>query len=117
MRKRVLALTLVLALVLGISAQAAQTRSYQISPSLTFTGTTANCAVVVYGEDNNDAISITAKLYQGGTLLKTWKESGTGYVKLSESTTVTRGLAYILETTVTINGVKQYVPLVNKPCM
>ena len=117
MRKRVLALTLVLALVLGISAQAAQTRAYQITPSLTFTGTTAKCVVEVRGEDGTDAISVTAKLYQGGTLLKTWKESGTGYVKLSESTTVTRGLAYILETTVTINGVKQYVPLVSKPCM
>lgn len=117
MRKRVLALTLVLALVLGISAQAAQERSYQISPLLTFTGTTAQCEVVVYGNSGDDAISVTAKLYQGGTLLKTWKKSGTGYVKLSESTTVTRGLAYILETTVTINGVKQYVPLVNKPCM
>ena len=116
MRKRVLALTLVLALVLGISAQAAQTRSYQISPSLSFTGTTANCAVVVYGEDNNDAISITAKLYQGSTCVKTWNTSGTGVVQLSKPVAVEKGKTYKLTADVTINGVKQATKSTTATC-
>lgn len=117
MRRRVLALTLVLVFVLGISAQAAQGWSHSISPSLAFTGTTANCSVTVRGENSTDKISITAKLYRGGTLLATWTKSGTGTVKLSEKKTVTKNFSYTLESSVTINGVKQSVPLVTKACM
>lgn len=117
MRKRVLALTLALVFVLGISAQAAQGWAYNISPSLTFTGTTANCSVTVRGENSTDKISITAKLYRGGTLLATWTKSGTGSVKLSEKKTVTKNFSYTLESNVTINGVKQSVSPVTKACL
>lgn len=116
MRKKVLALTLLLVFTLGITAQAAQPRAAQITPSLSFSGTTATCAVTVRGDKTTDSIAITAKLYQGGTLLKTWTKSGTGTVKLSETATVTKTRSYILESTVTINGVKQTVAPVMKAC-
>ncbi|MBR5792200.1 MAG: hypothetical protein IKY34_03730 [Ruminiclostridium sp.] len=117
MRKRVLALMMALVFGLGISAQAVQPRYAQISPSLGFTGTTANCSVTVRGENSTDKISITAKLYRGGTLLATWTKSGTGTVTLSQKKTVTKNYSYTLESNVTINGVKQSVPLVTKACL
>lgn len=49
MRKQVLALTLVLAFVLGISAQAAPLRAPRLYPNITFSGTTATCTASVRG--------------------------------------------------------------------
>ena len=117
MRKRVLALTLALVFVLGISAQAVQPRYAQITPSISFTGTTAKCTVSVRASNDTDKIAITAKLYRGGTLLATWTKSGTGSVTLSEKTTVTKNFSYTLESNVTSNGVKQSVSPVTKACL
>lgn len=80
MRKRVLALCLILVSALGITAQAADVLFVRTVPKITFDGTTATCTVNVRGDKTTDTISLTAKLYQGSTCVKTWNTSGTGAV-------------------------------------
>ena len=50
MRKRVLALCLILVFALGITAQAAEVLSVRTVPKITFDGTTATCTVNVRGD-------------------------------------------------------------------
>ena len=116
MRKRVFALFLILALVLGITAQAAETWVLRTEPSISFSGTTATCKVTVRGDKASDAISLTAKLWQGNTCLKTWTASGTGLVTLSKPATVEKGKPYKLTADVTLNGVKQTMRYTTETC-
>lgn len=116
MRKKVLALTLVLVFALGITAQAASARAATVTPALTFNGTTATCTVLVTGGAASDSISVTAKLYQGSTCVKTWTASGTRNVKLSKTATVEKGKTYKLTADATIGGVKQATRSVTGTC-
>lgn len=116
MRKRVLALTLVLALGLGFTVQAAPLRAPRLYPNLTFSGTTATCTASVRADNATDTISMTVKLWQGATCLKTWTASGTGSASLSKTTTVTRGKTYKLTVDATINGVAQPQQSVTRTC-
>lgn len=101
MKKRVLATALLLTMMLCITAQAAQPRA-SIVPGLTFTGTTANCSVVV--SSVSDQIEVVLELWQGNTRIASWNGSGTTYVSISETCTVTKGKTYTLKVTGTING-------------
>lgn len=116
MRKRVLALCLILVFALGITAQAAEVLSVRTVPKITFDGTTATCTVNVRGDKTTDTISLTAKLYQGSTCVKTWNTSGTGVVLLSKPATVEKGTTYKLTADVTINGVKQATKSTTATC-
>lgn len=103
-----LALIMILIMILdsSLSTYAASTRANQISPTLTFSGTTANCDVVVYC-NTNDTISIIVKLWRGATCEYTWTDSGTGYIFFNETYSVTSGKTYRLTVDATINGVHQ----------
>lgn len=105
MKKRFLSMMLVIALLLSIagSAYAAEPRSSGVTPSLTFTGTTANCSVTVMrpGVD----IEITMTLYRELSVIASWSGSGSSVVKLSKTAEVKNGLEYRLVVTGTINGV------------
>lgn len=117
MRKRVLALSLILALVLGMTAQAAPAKMPRVGPTLSFSGTTATCAVSVIGDKASDTIAVTAKLWKGSTCLKTWTKSGTGRVSISNTVTVTKGQTYKLTADATVNGVKQAQKSTTKTCL
>ena len=108
MWKRVLALSLVLAVMMGIAAQAAPARAPRLYPSLTFSGTTATCIASVRGDN--------VKLWKGASCLKTWTSSGTGSVSLSKTATVTSGKTYKLTVNATINGVAQPQQSITRTC-
>ncbi len=93
-----------------------QTRAVRVKSSIVFDGTTATCAVVVQGEKTSDAISVTAKLWQGSTCLKTCSASGTRRVTLSKPATVEKGKTYKLTADVTVNGVKQTTKYTTATC-
>ena len=116
MRKRVLALTLVLALVLGFTVQAAPLRAPRLYPNLTFSGTTATCTESVRADNATDAVSMTVKLWQGASCLKTWTASGTGSASLSKTATVTKGKTYKLTVDAKINGVAQPQQSITRTC-
>lgn len=104
MRKRILALALIFALLLSMTAFAAETRVISpVSPSLSFSGTTANCSVTV-SEAGAD-IDVTLTLYRGWSVIGSWSDSGRHSVSISESCGVTKGLEYRLVATGTIDGV------------
>lgn len=106
MKKIALFLALLM-FVLPISANAASIRSVNVSPGLKFEGTSAKCSVLVVGNAGDDEIEIVAKLWRGNSCIATWSESGIGYVNLSKSKTIDKGVEYTLTANVTINGIKQ----------
>lgn len=87
-------MSLVLLFTLALTAQAAPMRAPGVDKSLSFSGTTATCKATVYGDNSTDTVSLTVKLWQGTTCLKTWSASGTGYTKVNKTATVTRGKTY-----------------------
>lgn len=101
--KRVLALTMLVIIVFSMSATAITSRSTEIRPLLSFEGTTAICSVPIFAERNGE-ISIVVKLWQGKTVIKTWRDDGVGTLLFEEKETVTKGKTYGLSADVTING-------------
>ena len=93
MKKRALALILVFAFALGITAFAAE-QATGIEPNLIFDGTTAHCSVLV--TDIGSTINATAALYYGSTKLASWSNSGTHTVFAGGTYTVVRGNTYLL---------------------
>lgn len=107
MKKRIVVLSIVLMLLISVTAQAvAAPRAYG-TPSLTFSGTTASCSVKVTGKNANDSISVTMKLWDGSECIHTWTGSGTVLVSLSKTATVTKGHSYTLTVDAVIAGVSQ----------
>lgn len=107
MRKRVLTLSLVLAFVLGITAQATgPARVPSRNLSLSFQGTTAMCSAAVRSDKATDKVSITVRLCNNGAVLKTWRASGTQVVRWSATAPVVRGQTYQLTMSTTINGIQ-----------
>lgn len=102
MKKRYLAAMLLVCLLLGTVAHAAEPRiSY--TPELSFSGTTANCMVVVsaFGQP----ITVVLELSDEDGVIKTWTSSGRNYVKIEDTYPVVSGETYTLQASGTINGV------------
>ena len=110
MKKRALALILVFAFALGITAFAAE-QATRIEPSLVFEGTTAHCGVMV--SDLNATINATAELYYGNIKLASWSNSGTHTVFAGGTYTVVRGNTYVLVVYGDIDGDPFYDTMVN----
>ena len=110
--KRTVAILLLLVLLCNASAYAATAAVSK--PSLSFSGTTANCSITV--TQSGKPIDVTLELYQGSTLVDSWSKSGSNRVKVSGSTSVTSGLSYRLEAYGTIDGVPFTATPVMKTC-
>lgn len=104
MKKRILTLSALFILVFTMSAQALEPRTTTSKPILSFSGTTAYCAVECAGESTGDEVKATLTLYQGTTYVDSWSGSGKGYVSLSGSCGVRSGKSYKLVLTYSING-------------
>lgn len=115
--KRVIPMILALVMVLAVAAQASGPMKVPTArPSLTFSGTTATCAVRIRADNSTDAISVTMKLWKGNSCLQTWSARGTGTVTMSKTAAVTRGSTYKMTVDYTINGVKQTQKSVTNTC-
>ena len=103
MKKRLIVTLLAVTLIaaLCVSANAAISRTQQVFPLLSFNGTTANCSVSVYGD--NDII-VELELKSGSAVVGSWSNSGKMYVYLSGSHSVISGKTYKLVASGTING-------------
>ena len=110
--RRILAFSIVFILLFSVVVFAATTAVG--TPSLTFSGTTANCEITV--TQSGKPITVVLELYQGSTLVDSWTKSGTGRVKVSGSTSVSGGVTYRLEAHGTINGVSFTASPVTKTC-
>lgn len=106
MRKTALVLAIVMLLTaLAAPVMAAEARITSIAPEITFDGTTANCSVIIGGNNTSEKLEATMKLYRGSTLIATWTAEGNGYIIWSATKTVTRGYTYKLTVTLTVDGV------------
>ena len=107
LKKRIIPLILLLAMLLSLSAYAASPRVMTILPAISFDGTTANCRVSVSADRSTDQISAVIHLWNGSTRIARWTDSGTGYLLFSNSATVSKGKTYELTVDVKINGVSK----------
>jgi len=96
------ALVCVLVFVLSVTANAAEPRAKQVSPFLTFSGTTANCSVMIM---EAGTINATMSLWCGNTLVDIWSGNASNTLYLSGSCPVVKGQTYTLKVSGTIGGV------------
>ncbi len=103
MKRILLILVLVMVMILSISVIAsATTNAVRVTPSLSFSGTTANCEAVIF--QSGATISATMELKHGSTVIASWSDTGTTKLTMSETVTVTSGQTYTLRVSGTING-------------
>lgn len=114
MKKRVIILILAAVMLLAIPAQATS-RATTFMPSLTFEGATAKCGIVILG-GTHDQIEVTLSLWHGNQLIDTWSEEGTGYLRMAETATVTKGNTYTMKVDLSINGEELDILPISKKC-
>lgn len=103
MKKKAIAMFCSLMLIVVLCAPAyAATKSNYAFPTLSFTGTTANCSVTASELGQN--ISLTLKLWCGNSLVAMWIKSGTSFVQISKTCAVVSGNTYTLEASGTVGG-------------
>lgn len=115
MKRRFFTLVALAALVLTISAQAAEPRAISPKLDLFFNGTTARCSVICSGT-SSDTIEATLTLYQGTSYVDSWSKSGRGRVSLSGESEAKSGTSYKLVLTYSINGESQSSISTTKTC-
>lgn len=118
MKKRIASVltTIFLISILLVSTAYAAVPRRASAPSLSFSGTTANCSASCYGNSSQDTVSVTLTLYQGNTYVDSWSGSGKYHVSVSGSCGVQSGKSYKLTLDYSINGVKQTSVSTSKVC-
>ena len=116
MRKTAISLVVIIVLLLPITTYAATSRSVGIIPRISFSGTTANCSVIITANNGNDEIEAAIKLWQGSKCVATWSEDGTGNIIFSDTATATKGKTYKLTVDAIVNGVAQQQVSVSAKC-
>lgn len=104
MKIKTLLASIIMVLLLATSTYAALARAPTIAPTLTFTNTTANCSVTIYGGSDKAKITAEISLKDGNNCIKSWEESAVGYFYFSDTVSVTRGKSYTLSVDATIDG-------------
>lgn len=116
MKKRILALAVLIVLAFTMSAQAMELRVISAQPRLTFNGTTAHCSATCTGNGSNDTVEATLTLYQGTTYIDSWSDSGKGRLYLSGECKVKSGKDYELELKYKVNGTEMPSITVTNKC-
>lgn len=116
MRKRILAMASVLMLMLTIPAYAVQSRAPAVLPSLSFSGTTANCGVLATADNYTDDIYLEIELWRGSVKIEDWTASGEGFVDFRETASVVKGSTYTLKVYAEINNVEALPVSITKTC-
>lgn len=115
--KRRLTATLLLCILtfsLVATANAAETRVAIAPPTLSFTGTTANCKLSVTKFGSN--INATLELWKGNTRVASWSGTATSSLIISKTKSVISGQTYTLKAHGTIDGVSFTAPSITKTC-
>lgn len=110
MRKRLLSLLLVVLLLTNtvLCVSAVTPRAITMTPGIEFSGETAKCSLEVCANTVNDKIFAIVKLFDAdNTCVKTWVQSGSGYLSFLRTTEVTSGVTYTLKAYVTVNDVSK----------
>lgn len=111
MKKLVIIIAVLLIATMPLQAYAAT-----VSPSLSFSGTTAKCDAVIVGNTASEHLEVTMKLMYGTSCVASWTDEGYGYISMSKTATVTVGRTYKLVVEVTANGVAKDPVYVTGTC-
>lgn len=117
LKQRLTAMVAVLMLVVSCIATAyADASICSTGPSmvLQFSSTTATCRSTLSSTGNS--LHITMELWQGTTKVASWNGSGTSFVSVSGTHSVSKGKTYTLKATYTINGTSYTASPVTKTC-
>lgn len=114
MKKRVLILSVLLAFVFGLPVFAAETRTVDIRPTLTFAETEAECKVVIMGNSSSDDITAVIKFWENGRCLETWNEDATGILNFRTTVEVSKGNTYKLTVDAVVAGEDQPTAYIEK---
>ena len=114
--KKIISVILVAVMLLAISASAFAEpyRAASVTPTLSFSGTTANCKVTI--RESGKAISATMSLWDGNTCLDSWSGNGTSLLIISGSHEVVQGKTYTLKVTGTSGSTTLVVEPVSGKC-
>lgn len=108
LKKRIPIFALVVMLLLSITAGAVAIQPYynvttKCTPTLTFSGTTANCSADIRALSGSE-IEGTMTLCCGDDEIASWPFSGTTRVNVTKTKSVTRGKEYQLLLDVSVSG-------------
>ena len=112
MKKRLVPLLLVLALMMSLTANAA-IQATRVNPTLTFSGTTAICEATILG---SGTINATMELWYGSTLVDSWSDSDSTCLTLAGTHSVVSGRTYTLTVSGTAGGIAFTGTPVSKTC-
>lgn len=107
MRRIIISLGVIIALMIPTIVNAATHRTIRIYPEIIFSDTEAVCSVAVVADSTNDEIRMTIELWEGSVCVKTWQVSGSGSVSFEKKVTVSKGSIYTLVANISINGISQ----------
>ena len=116
MKKIAMLLAIVLLVATPLTVQAATPRLINISPELSFTGTTANCTVRVFADYTTQEIEATITLWHGNSWIERWEVSADGYFSWHDTVPVTSGNTYRLSVDVSIDGEDLDQVYISKTC-
>ena len=104
MRKGAILLVMALLLTMIVPAYAAQTRTVRVTPSISFSGSTATCKATIRGENATDVITATVTLWRGGSYVRSWNATSIGTLSFTGTAAAVSGSSYRLVVAYSING-------------
>ena len=107
MKKRAVALLVLLSLLITIPAYAVTPRTVDIGASIAFNRTEVVCTAKITGERQSDTISATMTLMKGSQIVAFWRGNGTWSLDMNGTAPVETGVTYTLTVDALINGVWQ----------
>ena len=102
MKRRILPALLSLVLLVCLGTVSVSARATSITPTLSFSNTTAQCSVQIRSPGKH--IQATLELREGDKLLASWSDSGQGLLRLTGSHRVSHGETYTLAVHGSIGG-------------
>lgn len=113
MKRRVFPiLVLLFVFLLGTTAEA---RGKNVTPYLSFSGTTACCELNITANAAS-TIEATMELWRGSTFIESWTDSATTRLYMNENHSVSKGESYTLKAYGTIDGVSFTAAEITKTC-
>lgn len=103
MHRRIISMVIAVMLILSLSVPVfAEARINAVTPTISFSGTTANCSVTISAIDKN--INANLELWCNGSMVNSWSGRGQSLVIINGSHYGISGREYIVKVTGTIGS-------------
>lgn len=106
MKKYIVFLSVLLALLIAISAWNAGNQAAVIRPTLVFQENRVVCGLHIKTDTEDEFLHAVIRLWENGRCVATWRETGIGFLQFSETVPAVPGSTYCLTVRVNISGRK-----------